>query len=727
MNTLIITEKYSVARDYVIPACGGVDERNVKFSSKGAVGYVKCCNGFYVTWAMGHLLGTDYEKSGSNIWNLDKLPFYTEVNSMVFEPYPHSKSQVKVIKDLLTKMNITTVINACDCEREGELIGREILDYLGYKGEIKRIWSNDSLTVSTMKKMIADVRPSQEFDKLHYSARLRQFSDFFIGLNLTEIATSAARKILKDKTVYTLGRIQTPLLCAIAKREEEINNFVASKTYRLVKNIKGDSTQTQPAAQFSFDLLLNNDEELSVLSEQECASLLQSPYLEEYHKNHKFVGRPQQIADKYSAPLFSLTTLQKHMNRVKGWTASKTADIADELYKLGVATYPRTAGQHLSEDFSVKAKFVKIMTNILQDHLQSSMTDQEIKDAVMKCGKRVFNLEALKKTDAAHDAYIVNEDYSAKYSSLTADQKALGDEVMKRMVRVVLSPVQVLVDTIDYTATGTGLKVKNTDIHTISGSFTYTHPIQGSGYLSIFPHEASNFTENFDFLPPLTANVDPNFVSREVVTKAPPAFTVIGVLDYLERNNLGTAATRTGFLDTLLDKGYVFMQGKAIKVTDKGNLIYSIFKDTRFSSEEATAKMEEDMRNTVEGIIQESVYTANLFQELTQYKDCICKGFENTTPIQVQQAQEDNIFANISCPKCGAFFTSTFNAYQGIKCSCGFSFPAKMKGVTFTATQVANLLVSKKLPVKGMTSKNGKKFNCTLSLDKNGDLEFLFD
>lgn len=734
---VILTEKYSVARDYVIPALGGVSSNHSKYSqtTKSTQGYVITASNQVVVWCQGHLLTTDYSASGANLWKLDKLPFYTEVDKLVFVPESKTKSQVELIGKLMAQIQPTeSFIIATDCEAEGELIARELIEYHKYTGRVMRLWSNDSMTVANMKKNLSDLKPGSDFDYLHCKAKYRNFTDFFIGINLTEIATVAGRQILgdKSKTAYSIGRVQTPLLCAIAKREGEIESFTSSLSYRLVQNFTSDSHQ------YSSDILLNGNEDLSSFVDSPDASnnlnlmsSVQSSIVSALSQGKFTVNKVEDKPNKYSPPLFSLTTLQKHMNKVAGWSAVKTESVADSLYKAGLSSYPRTSGQYLSEDWSIKNKYVKIIQSFIPvlstTRNVSVLPDDVVKDKVLSSGRRLFNLQALKDTDAAHDAYIIETDrfFTAK---LTPDQKLLGEEVIKRMIQVVFSPVETY--KVSYTLTvdlaGSGIKLSDgseltSATTTLSGTYVpgLDNPDEYSDWRRFYTDNVIQ-TENetlFNSAQPTPTDVR----SREVKTKAPSPFTAITVLDWLEKNRLGTAATRTTYLANLIDKGYVFLQSKAVKLTDKGKIVYDIFKSSEFSSDECTTTLEDNITRLAKGELSELDYTSSLFTKMVTYKDDIINGLKNTT---LTPSSGKSTKVSLSCPACSQPINEI--GYMGVKCQCGFSFPRKMLGKTFTDNDIIKLVTTKTLPVKGMTSKKGKKFNTVLVLDNNAQLQFTF-
>lgn len=213
---LILTEKPSQARDFA-KALG---------NCKQFAGYYDCGE-YLITWAVGHLFEID-DKIAPKRWSLQTLPILPEKFKLKLR-YGAGK-QFKVIKELLKK--IKGVIIATDPGREGELIAREILLMAGWKNweNTYRFWTSEALTPEVIKRNLKNLRPAKNFDSLYYSALARQHSDWLVGINLTRAVTLKS----KDRSVWSVGRVQTPTLAILVNREKEIENF-KPKEYYVIK------------------------------------------------------------------------------------------------------------------------------------------------------------------------------------------------------------------------------------------------------------------------------------------------------------------------------------------------------------------------------------------------------------------------------------------------------------------------------------------------------------
>ena len=213
---LILTEKPSVARD-IAKALKTCKEKQ---------GYIDCGN-YVITWAFGHLFEIDTDSIAGKGWKLETLPIFPKEFKLKLRK--GMGKQFKVIKDLLQK--VSKVIIATDSGREGEIIAREILLMAGWKNweNTYRFWTSEALTPDVVRKTLKNLKPAKEFDSLYYSALARQHADWLVGINLTRLITLKSR----DKSVWSIGRVQTPTLKLIVEREKEIKNFKPEPYYLI--------------------------------------------------------------------------------------------------------------------------------------------------------------------------------------------------------------------------------------------------------------------------------------------------------------------------------------------------------------------------------------------------------------------------------------------------------------------------------------------------------------
>jgi DNA topoisomerase-3 len=221
MKVLILTEKPSQARDFV-KAFKGCRRKE---------GYYDCGE-YLITWAVGHLFEID-DSIAPKRWSLNTLPILPEQFKLKLRR--GAGKQFKVIKNLLKRVD--KVIVATDPGREGELIAREILLMAGWKDweNTYRLWTSEALTPEVIKKALKNLKPIKHFDSLYYSALARQHSDWIVGINLTRAVSLKS----KDRSVWSVGRVQTPTLKILVDREKEIENFQPEEYYVIKATFEG--------------------------------------------------------------------------------------------------------------------------------------------------------------------------------------------------------------------------------------------------------------------------------------------------------------------------------------------------------------------------------------------------------------------------------------------------------------------------------------------------------
>jgi DNA topoisomerase-3 len=321
MTILYLAEKPSQARD-IAEAIG---------LKKRATGYLEVAGG-KVTWALGHLLEQampeEYDKRWGGSWSFDVLPMVPSVwkNTVV-----RSKAaQVKVIKALLKEAK--EVVIATDAGREGELIAREILTYCKYRGPIKRLWTS-SLVQSDIKKALKALKPGSSTEALNEAALARQRADWLYGMNGSRAVTLGAQQ---RGTAFPVGRVQTPTLAIVVRREREIRNFVPQEYYELEAKVK-----TAAGHQFVMHH--------APVEAQRIRDRAEADRRRKLAEGAKGALKVEKSSGKEAPPLpYTLPALQKDANRILGLSARETLKVAQELYESKAITYPRTDCPYLA-------------------------------------------------------------------------------------------------------------------------------------------------------------------------------------------------------------------------------------------------------------------------------------------------------------------------------------------------------------------------------------------
>ena len=311
---LIIAEKPSVA--FAIAKA-----LNVKGSKDG---YIE--NGDYViSWCVGHLVAlaapSVYDEKYAK-WNYGDLPIIPA--EYQYKIYGDKQKQFKVVKSLMNRRDVIEVINACDAGREGELIFRLVYNQADCKKPMKRLWIS-SMEENAIREGFENLKDGGEYDNLYHSALCRLWADWLVGINATRLFS-----LLYHKTL-NIGRVQTPTLALLCDRHNRISYFQKEKYFTAVLDLDGVKAETQ-----RIDNENTAKELVTACADAQtvCVSV----------KKEEKTERPPK--------LFDLTALQRAANRLYGYTAKQTLDLAQALYEKKLITYPRTDSRYLTEDMA---------------------------------------------------------------------------------------------------------------------------------------------------------------------------------------------------------------------------------------------------------------------------------------------------------------------------------------------------------------------------------------
>lgn len=542
---LVIAEKPSVA----------ISIAKVIGATKKKDGYYEG-NGYKVSWCVGHLIKManpeSYDEKYAN-WNMEDLPIISR--EYKYEIAKSTKKQFTILKKLMNDKEIDTVINGCDAGREGEAIFRLVYNQANCKKKMKRLWIS-SMEDNAIKEGFDNLKDGSYYDNLFESAQARAIADWLVGMNLSRLYSCLY------KQNYSVGRVQTPTLAMIVKRDDEIANFKKEKYYTVEFSTNG----------FTFSTDRIDDE---VTAEQ----LL------------NLVGDKIEITDviqkeKITKPdlPFDLTTLQRECNKYFGYSAKQTLDYAQSLYEKKLITYPRTDSRCLTEEMIVSA-----VNNILG---KNDLDTERI--------KVVFNSK--KVTD--HHAIIPT------VSSLSEDLSNIPESEVK---------VYRLISDKFYASVGYPLVESTTKIVASFDSFEFTSSgkvIKDEGFTKYLKEYKSKKSENAA-LPDVSIGDVLSIENKEIkekFTQPPKHFTEDTLLKSMEiagndalekcveveRKGLGTPATRAGIIENLIFKDFIERDKKNLIATHKGISLVTIVADT-FKSAETTAKWEMELSDIAQG------------------------------------------------------------------------------------------------------------------------------
>jgi DNA topoisomerase-3 len=558
---VILAEKPSVAKD--IAAFLGALRRHDGYTEG---------NGYQVTWAFGHLVELkepeEYDPALKR-WTLASLPFVPDRFELRLRGDADARKQFAVIKRLFRAA--TGLICATDAGREGELIFRYILTMTGCSNKpAQRLWLS-SLTPQAIREAFRSLRPLADYDNLYAAAKCRSEADWIVGLNGTRNYTV---RFGNHGLLWSVGRVQTPVLAMIVGRDDEIRTFRPRPFWELFTRYR----ETQ--FRFTGDRFFEQQEAESLLAQV---------------RGHDFVVRKVQKKSERSLPpqLYDLTELQRDMNRRFGLSAAATLQSAQSLYESKLITYPRTDSRYLSTDMK------KQIPRILQE--LSAIKPGEIGkldlDRLTFTG-RIVNDKKI--TD--HHAIIPT---GTSPGSLTSRDKQVYDAVVTRLIAAFYPPCLKDVTTVDAEANEVPFRAKGVRV---------TSP----GWTELYPRSNRENEEEHD-LPQFTVGErgphEP-FVKQGETT--PPkhytentllsAMETAGKLvddeqlrEALKERGLGTPATRASIIETLLKRNYIQRHKKQLTATDLGRYLVALVQEPNLKSPELTGDWEARLKKIENG------------------------------------------------------------------------------------------------------------------------------
>lgn len=561
-HILVIAEKPSVA----------ISIAKVIGATKKKDGYYEG-NGYKVSWCVGHLIqmaNPDAYDGKYAKWNISDLPIIPK--QYKFEVAKATKKQFNILKKLMNDKEIDTVINACDAGREGESIFRLVYNEAKCKKKMQRLWIS-SMEDSAIKEGFSNLKNGEDYDKLFESAQARAIADWLVGMNISRLYSCLY------KQNYSVGRVQTPTLYMIVKRDEEISNFKKEKYYTVELSMNGFTLSTDKigdeiTAEQLINLIGDNIEITDVIQKEKIT--------------------------KPDLP-FDLTTLQRECNKYFGYSAKQTLDYAQSLYEKKLITYPRTDSRCLTEDM-----IVSTVNNILG---KNDFDTERI--------KTVFNSK--KVTD--HHAIIPT------VSSLSEDLSSIPDSEAK-VYRLISNKL--------HASVGYPLVENTTKIVAEFDGFEFTSSgrvIRDEGfskYLKEYKSKKNEFIELPDVSIGDVLSIE-NKEIKEKFTQPPKHFTEDTLLKSMEiagnealekgveveRKGLGTPATRAGIIENLIYKRFVERDKKNLIATHKGISLVTIVSDT-FKSAETTAKWEMELADIAKGKSSKEKFLKDIENEIKE-------------------------------------------------------------------------------------------------------------
>ena len=569
---VVVAEKPSVARE--LAAFVGARARHE--------GYFEG-KGYQVTWALGHLVGLcephEYDPALKR-WSLDTLPILPNPFKLVLTGDARATAQYKIVARLMRKA--TVIICATDAGREGELIFRNIAELSRCKSKpTQRLWLS-SLTPQAIRSAFAALRPAQAYDDLAAAARCRSQADWVVGLNATRNYTA---RFGQGGVLWSVGRVQTPVLALIAGRDDEIAEFVPTPwfelrtRYRDVLFIHATRFDAQAAADAA------------------AAKIAAEPLVIGDIKTRTHHVKPPQLYD--------LTTLQRDMNVRYGMSAAQTLSEVQKLYESKSVTYPRTDSRYLPQ--SMKGEMPGLLTALAQRY---GAQIEGLNLSQLPMTRRTF--DDAKITD--HHAIIP----TPNAPQLSASNKRIYDAIALRTIASFYPDCEKALTTVDATAADVKLRAKGVRI--VKPGFTAVLPGPKSGPNSNQDQPLPAFTkgERGPHKPEVHAGqTQPpkHFTDNSLLGAMETAGRLVDdeqLKEALKARGLGTPATRAAIIETLIRRSYIAREDKTLRATDLGRYLVALVSDPILKSASLTGDWEAKLKDIEAGQLAAATFMAQI-------------------------------------------------------------------------------------------------------------------
>ncbi|MBS3198906.1 DNA topoisomerase III [Turicibacter bilis] len=609
---LVLAEKPSVGRDIA----------RVLNCKKQGNGYLEGKD-YIVTWALGHLV-TLADPEAYDVkyksWNLEDLPMLPKQFKLVV--IPKTSKQFKAVKEQMLRKDVSEIIIATDAGREGELVARWIIEKVGVKKPIKRLWIS-SVTDKAIQQGFKTLKDGRNYDNLYSSAIARSEADWIVGMNATRALTT------KHNAQLSCGRVQTPTLAMIAKREEEIKHFKPKTYYGLTAISQGIKWTWQDGR--SKDIKTFNEERI----EQLFKSLQgQSAQIEKVAKTEKKV---------YAPGLYDLTELQRDANRMFGFSAKETLSIMQKLYEHHkVLTYPRTDSRYISTD----------IVETLPERLKAVAIGpyRAVANQLLK-GKLVTNKSFVDDKKVSDHHAIIPTEQTALLTDLSDKERKIFDLVVKRFLAVLSKPFV-------YEQTTLTAKI---------GSETFVAKgkrVLSLGFKEIYSHqdEEADDHQNLPLVEVGTVLPISKIIQTSGRTQPPAYFNEATLLSAMENparfmngvssdvvktlnetGGLGTVATRADIIEKLFNSFMIEKKGQEIHLTSKGRQLLDLA-PADLKSPELTGEWEQKLSDIASGKLKRQSFV----NQMREYATTVVQEIKGSDA----KYKHDNL-TTTKCPECG--------------------------------------------------------------------------
>ncbi|WP_394141406.1 DNA topoisomerase III [Cytobacillus oceanisediminis] len=679
-------------------------------------------DGAYVTWAVGHLCQLSapekYDREWKK-WSLNALPIIPE--QFQYEVTKDKAKQFNIIKQLLSNPSLTEVIHAGDAGREGELIIRNILRLTGSRVPMKRLWIS-SLTPKAISEGFLALLDESDTRNLYFEAYTRACADWVVGMNASRLYSLLLQQ-QGFSDVFSVGRVQTPTLALIVKRENEIQNFVSEPFWEVTAQFNMDGKK--------YTGKWENDGETRIKT-KELAEKIAA-----FCQNKDAQVDDVQAEKKEFLPpmLYNLSALQADANRRFKFPPKKTLDVLQKLYQKGIVSYPRSDSRHVTEGEA--EMFPEILRKMEAKEEYKELFPLPVSSIMQN--KRYVNDK--KVTD--HYAIIPTEQVP-DLQKLSTDEKILYDLITRSLIAAHYGKAVTEYTTIKTLVDGRALFLSKGKVQL------------EEGWRKVIPQQEK---ENEPVLPSLQAGDKGTVVKsgvKESKTQPPKRYTEGQLITLMKTagkqiedkelekvlmktEGLGTEATRAGIITMLKDRKYIDIKKNLVYANSKAKILIEAIGSEILASPEMTAKWEQRLKDISDGAASPKQFMDQTNKMVTHLIDASVNNAgkwtfseedkEGFTPGKFKQKRAVNLG---QCKLCdgkivdkGSFFgCSNYN-----KTKCGFTISKKIMGKSITQKLLKQLLNDGETEVvEGFTSKGkDKTFSAKLSWDgQDNRIKFVF-
>ena len=667
---LVLAEKPSVAQSIA----------KVLGATKREDGYLEG-NGYVVSWCVGHLVELSQPEAYDekyNKWAYADLPIFPD--QWKYQVSASTKKQFGILKKLMARKDVESLVCATDAGREGELIFRLVYQQAGCRKPFERLWIS-SMEDSAIREGFEQLKPSTEYDALYEAALCRERADWLVGINATRLFSTLYGQTLN------VGRVMTPTLAMVVMREAAISAFRPEPFYTVELAFQDFTASGERMKQ----KVLADD-----VARKCVGSVLNVTKAENKEKSEK------------PPALYDLTSLQRDANRVLGFTAQQTLDYTQSLYEKKLVTYPRTDSRYLTSD---------------------------MKDMLPELIKSLFNIFPVEdvKNVPVHAAQVINDKKVSDHHAIIPTKEAIkcslddlpkGEQAILRLIATRL-----------FCAVGEPFRYNESVIELSDGNYIFSakgKTTVQSGWKIFSGKPADKDKEGEKQLPSLTVGEGLSVYSTEVKegkTSPPKHFTEDTLLQSMEtagadempedaeRKGLGTPATRAATIEKLVRIGFLERKGdkktKHLISTHKGTALVTVMPE-QIQSPSMTADWEEKLL-----MIERGEYDSNAFlKEIQDMISALVQTYEKVKGSDVLMAKEVKTVG--VCPVCGSSVTERQKGFFCSKRECHFALWKNSRyfesiGKSLTSAVAQKLLSNGEVKLKGCKSaKTGRMYDATV-------------